>query len=148
MKSLLYAKDPNFMKDNMCYIGAVRKYFDEGKTGPLASWATQDEIKTHEKIFDPSNGGYGPCLNWYRAAIRHFNDQDDAAIKEADYIIKQPTLLLTCSRDPIGVPAIQEMTMKPFVENLTVESLDSGHFVQKEKADEVNKILEAFIEKP
>jgi soluble epoxide hydrolase/lipid-phosphate phosphatase len=36
--------------------------------------------------------------------------------------------------------------MKPLVPNLRVEDLDTGHWIMLEKPDEVNKILEDFIE--
>ena len=37
--------------------------------------------------------------------------------------------------------------MRPWVKDLLVKEMDSGHFVQAEKANEVNKTLEEFIEK-
>lgn len=36
--------------------------------------------------------------------------------------------------------------MRPLVPDLKVETLSGGHWLQLEKADEVNKILEEFIE--
>jgi soluble epoxide hydrolase/lipid-phosphate phosphatase len=145
VNSLLFAADPTFVKDKMCYIGASRTYFEEGQTGPIASWITPDEIAIHEKIFSPSNGGYGPPLNWYKAQIANLNTPDEDGIEEAKHHLQQPTLLVTCSKDYIAVPAMQEMTMKPCVENLTVKEIDAGHRVQAEKPEELNKTLETFI---
>jgi soluble epoxide hydrolase / lipid-phosphate phosphatase len=36
--------------------------------------------------------------------------------------------------------------MRPLVPDLKVEKVDGGHWLQLEKADEVNKTLERFIE--
>ena len=129
----------------MCYIGATRTYFEEGQTGPLAQWISPEEIAIHEQIFAPSNGGYGPCLNWYKAQIANLNTPDEDGIEEAKHHLQQPTLLVTCSKDYIAVPAMQEMAMKPCVKNLMIKQIDSGHWVQAEKSEELNKILEAFI---
>lgn len=35
--------------------------------------------------------------------------------------------------------------MRPFVPDLKVETVNGGHWLQLEKEDEVNKILEEFI---
>jgi len=145
VNSLLYPADPTFVKDKMCYIGATRKYFKEGQTGPIAPWVSPEEIATHEKIFGPSNGGYGPCLNWYKAQIANLNTPDEDGIEEAKHHPQQHALLVTCSKDYIAVPSMQEMAMKPCVKNLTIKHIDSGHWVQAEKSEELNMILQAFI---
>ena len=36
--------------------------------------------------------------------------------------------------------------MRPLVPDLKVENVNGGHWLQLEKADEVNKILEEFME--
>ena len=148
VNSLIFPQDPLSVKNNMCLIGAVRTYISEGQKGPIASWVTPSEIETHNKIFDPSSGGggYGPPLNWYKAEIANLNTPDDGAVPEERYHIQQPTLLVTCTYDYIAVPKMQEDGMKPYVKDLTVKELPSGHFVQSEKADEVNEVLKAFFE--
>ena len=103
-------------------------------------------METHTKIFAPANGGYGPPLNWYKAQIRHFNDEDEASIPAERSFIEQPTLLVTCSQDPVGAPGVAEAGTRPFVKNLQVTQIDTGHWLQLEKPDEVNQILKHFFE--
>ena len=146
LNALLFAQDPKFMSDHMSPIGAMRTYIEKGQKGPIGSWVTPEEVETWHKIFDPSKGGCGPPLNWYKAQIANLNSQDEFAVPEERYHIEQPALLITCSYDYIAVPKMQVGGMEPFVKNLTVKEIASGHFVQSEKADEVNKTLEAFIE--
>ena len=146
LDSLIFAKDPKFMSDNMCPIGAMRSFFEQGKTCPLASWVTPEELKTWHKIIDPSKGGCGPPTNWYKAQIANLNSQDEFALSEEALEIEQPTLLITCTHDYIAVPKMQVEAMEPLVRDLTVKEIASGHFVLSEKADEVNKTLEAFFE--
>ena len=141
----MYAADPLVVKDNMCYPGATKAYLEQGKTSPKASWITNEEIATHGKIFEPSSGGFTPSLNWYKAQIRNLNAADDINIEQARYHLHQPTLLVTCCIDYIGVAALQQTTMRPYVKNLTVEKFDTGHWVAVEKANELNKVVEAFI---
>ena len=103
-------------------------------------------MKTHNKIFAPENGGYGPPLNWYKCQIRHFNDEDDAGIPAESSFIEQPTLLVTCSKDPVGAPEMAEAGTRPFIKDLQVKQVGTGHWLQLEKPNEVNEILKNFFE--
>ncbi len=40
----------------MCIPGATRTYFEEGKTGPIASWVSAQEKGVHDRMFAPENG--------------------------------------------------------------------------------------------
>ena len=147
MNSLFFPADPDSAKETMCPPGATRDYITSGKTQPLASWISPQEISNYNEIFAPENGGYGPSLNWYKAQIANLNTIDDAEVPEERYHLQVPALLVTCTKDYIAVPMMQEGLMRPWVKDLVVKEIDSGHFVQVEKADEVNKTLEEFIEK-
>ncbi|KAL8793176.1 MAG: hypothetical protein Q9195_004206 [Heterodermia aff. obscurata] len=144
--SSLFPADPLSWKENLAAIGAARRWFEENKVGPVASWLSSEEVKTHNKIFAPENGGYGPPLNWYKSRISHVNNEDEASIPEEKSLIGQPTLLVTCSKDPVGVAGIAEARTRPFVKNLQVKQVDTGHWLQLEKPDEVNQILKDFFE--
>ena len=134
------------MKENMSLLGAARRWWEEGRVGPMPSWLSHEEVETHYRHFASENGGYGPGLNWYKSQIRNLDSENEASIPEERKSIQQPTLLLTCRDDPIGVPVLQEAATKPFVRNLTIKQIDTGHWPQLEKPDEVNEILKTFLE--
>ena len=142
----IFPADPLSWKENLAAIGAARQWFEEGRVGPLAPWLSSEEVQTHSKIFAPENGGYGPPLNWYKAQIRLFNDADEASLPAERSFIEEPTLLVTCSKDPVGAPAVAEAATRPFVKNLQVKQIDTGHWLQLEKPDEVNQMLKDFFE--
>ena len=73
------------------------------------------------------------------------NAKDEKEIPQEKWHVEQKTLLVTCKRDPIGVPVLQTETMKQWVKGLTVKEVDAGHWGQKERASEFNEILEDFI---
>ncbi len=129
----------------MCLIGAARSWFAEGKTSALASYVSSEEIDIHDQIFAPENGGYGPPLMWYKAQMANVNVHDEATLAAEQSHIKQPTLLITAANDYIAIPSMQEQGMRPYVKNLKVESVDTGHWLQLEKPDEVNQTLERFF---
>ena len=145
MHSLLFPTDHTFTKDHMCHLGATRSYFQNGTTGPLASWITPSELSKWDQIFSPSNGGLSPPLCWYKAQIANLNTPDEDKISDEAKHIHQQTLLITCTHDAIAVPAIQEQGMRPFVKDLVIREFSSGHWVQAEKAAELNACLELFV---
>ncbi|KAL8927452.1 MAG: hypothetical protein Q9208_002257 [Pyrenodesmia sp. 3 TL-2023] len=60
--------------------------------------------------------------------------------------IEKPTLLVTCTDDCVAVPAMQEGQMREFVLGMEVRTVKAGHWVQLEKAEEVNAILKDFLD--
>ena len=101
----------------------------------------------HKKIFAKEQGGYGPALNWYKCQIANLNTPDEAQVPKDDWYLKSPTLLIKCKHDPVGVPRVQEMGMRPWIKDelLEVVEIDSGHFCLLEKPRETNEALERFI---
>ena len=60
--------------------------------------------------------------------------------------LTHPTLLIASTSYVITVTINYPELMRPLVPDLKVENVNGGHWLQLEKADEVNKILEEFIE--
>ncbi|KAL8753641.1 MAG: hypothetical protein Q9199_004908 [Rusavskia elegans] len=146
--AVAYASSYDFSKDNLCYLGAARRYYTSGTPGPIAAWFADHEIEMHKKIFSKEQGGYGPPLNWYKCEIANLNGPDEAKVAKEDYYLMVPSLLVKCKCGPLGVPAVQEMGMKPWIEEelLTVVEIESGHWCLLEKPRETIEALERFFE--
>ena len=69
-----------------------------------------------------------------------------SAIPTSAVNITKPVLLLTASKDPIGTPGRAENSTRPFALHFRAKSIDSGHFMMLEKANEVNEALRDFFE--
>lgn len=78
--------------------------------------------------------------------MANLNTSDEAEIPPERFLIQQRTLLITCAKDILGIPAMQEGAMRPFVKNLQVEKVDTGHWLQLEKPEEVNELLKTFFD--
>lgn len=52
--------------------------------------------------------------------------------------------MVAAKQDPVGAPKFAE-SMKAYVADLTWKEVDAGHWLQLEKSDEVNGILEDFF---
>jgi soluble epoxide hydrolase/lipid-phosphate phosphatase len=68
----------------------------------------------------------------------------NAEIPTPAHTLTHPTLLIA-STNFITVAVNFPEQMRPLVPDLKVENVDGGHWLQLEKAEEVNKILEAFV---
>ena len=145
--SIVYSASEEFVKDRLCRPGATREYWTSGTPGSIASWLTPDEIAMHNKIFASEQGGYGPPLNWYKCHVANLNTPDEAQVPKDDWHLRSPTLLIKCLNDLVGVPAVQEKGMRPWIKDelLEVVEIDSGHWCQLQKPQETNEILERFI---
>jgi pimeloyl-ACP methyl ester carboxylesterase len=91
---------------------------------------------------------FGPAMNWYRSTIHGLNQEDEQsalAANDIDATLHLPVFMIAASRDPIagGTTAVERM--RAAVENLKVETLPTGHWVQLERAEEVNALLEGFV---
>ena len=64
-------------------------------------------------------------------------------ISEETYTINVPSLFIGGSRDTLFPEAVSLVPMHKYATNLKVVSLDAGHYLHIERADEVNKALEA-----
>ncbi|KAL6716818.1 hypothetical protein ACLMJK_004730 [Lecanora helva] len=159
IRTLKYTTSPSFMQKTMCPLNACRTYFLTSSTAPTTpttpspispSPFTPTETSTFQQIFSPTNGGFGPSLNWYKAQIRNLNAADESAVAEEDKVIRKEVLLVTCRDDAIAVPRLQEEGMRGFVGEegrlLKVVEMGSGHFVQLERAGEVNECIRGFVE--
>ncbi len=62
------------------------------------------------------------------------------------HTLTHPTLLITSTSYFITVTINFPEQMRPLVPDLKVENVTGGHWLQLEKADEVNKMLEVFME--
>lgn len=66
-------------------------------------------------------------------------------ISTAAHTLTHPTLLIASTGYIVTVTTNFPEQMRPLVPDLKVESVNGGHWLQLEKADEVNKILEGFM---
>lgn len=60
-------------------------------------------------------------------------------------ILQKPVLLVTASKDPVGLPSTAIGGTQPFAPDLRIVPIEAGHWVQLEKRNEVNAALEAFF---
>ena len=111
---------------------------------PLPSWLGEADLAYFTRIY--SKSGFRGGLNWYRNMDRNW----DLTAPWQDAQIHQPSLFIAGSRDSvitglIGAKRVADMerVLPNLKQKLIIEG--AGHWIQQERADEVNAALIAFL---
>jgi pimeloyl-ACP methyl ester carboxylesterase len=111
----------------------------------LPSWVTEADIDVYSAEF--SRTGFRGGLNWYRNIDRNWELL--AAYSRAS--ITQPTLFLWGDQDPtMEITGVRKWIerMQQFVPNLRQMTFPGcGHWIQQERAQEVNAAILAFLQR-
>ena len=98
---------------------------------PLGDAVLSDaELDVFVSAFEES--GFTGSINWYRNLDRNWH-----LLAEVDPTIQQPALMIYGDRDTIQ----RAENLTTFVPNVEVVSLNTGHWIQQEQPDEVNRIM-------
>jgi soluble epoxide hydrolase/lipid-phosphate phosphatase len=104
--------------------------------------STREQWKTITR----AQGGVETAQRWYKALLRGINSEDEDEVRSMSGMMEQPSLFITADRDPVGLPARQLMVTLPYAPGMRIRSVDSGHFLHIEQADEVNEHLYEFFQ--
>jgi pimeloyl-ACP methyl ester carboxylesterase len=100
---------------------------NEAKGEPILS---ERDVEVYLKAFKSS--GFTPGINWYRNLDRNWH-----ILGSANPIINHPCLMIYGEQDLI--PKFNRIDQ--FVPNVTVASIDCGHWIQQELPDETNRVI-------
>ena len=123
----LYRKNetPGEPEPGMAMINLARAETPRGE-----ALLTEDELRVFTSAFETS--GFTGGINWYRNLDRNWH-----LLAEVDPTIQQPALMIYGDRDTIQ----RAENLTTFVPNVEVVSLNTGHWIQQEQPDEVNRIM-------
>jgi pimeloyl-ACP methyl ester carboxylesterase len=129
-----------FVEDGKGFLG------EANADRPLPHWLSETDLAYFTEAYRKS--GFRGGLNWYRNIDRNW----ELTAPWQDAQIRQPSLFIAGSRDSvitglIGAKRIADM--ERVLPNLRGKLIidGAGHWVQQERADEVNAALIAFLKK-
>ena len=85
----------------------------------------------------------GP-LKWYRTMKPDWEDAKAIADNGGTFFIDKPTMFI-CGKNDQFVPCAISQGMEQFFSDFTKHELDSGHWLQIEKADTVNELFQEWL---
>ncbi|MFI8480656.1 alpha/beta fold hydrolase [Pseudomonas sp. NPDC078700] len=109
----------------------------------LPDWCSAEDFTLYVEAF--KKHGFRGALNWYRNFERNWQKTEFLQ----DVTVEQPTLFLVGDQDPVATLEAHTISRMPNrVSNLEQHQLtECGHWIQSEKAEEVNTLLLAFLAK-
>lgn len=97
---------------------------------------SDDELSVYITAFNKT--GFTPSINWYRNLNRNWH-----LLGDVSPILHQPTLMIYGEKDII--PPLPNI--KDFVPNIDIKSLNTGHWIQEERPEELNQMILEWLEK-
>lgn len=97
---------------------------------------SDDDLSVYISGF--KQNGFTPSINWYRNLNRNWD-----LLGEVSPIVHQKTLMVYGEKDVI--PPLPNI--KDFVPNIDVKTLDTGHWIQEERPEELNQMILQWLEK-
>jgi pimeloyl-ACP methyl ester carboxylesterase len=142
-----------------CYDGATpdvhqsNGFIREGETfistvpdeAPLPPWMSPGHFAEYVAAF--SAGGFKAPLDWYRNLDRNWS----LTAHLQDARIPVPAAFVVGDRDPVRHYSGQhEAGLKDWLPDLRMQVVvpGAGHWIQQERAEEVNRLLLAFLRMP
>ncbi|PTS83937.1 alpha/beta hydrolase [Pseudomonas sp. HMWF032] len=130
----------HFLQEKPAGAGLFEGMLDPGA---LPVWCDNAAFDHYRKTFE-GRGFYG-ALNWYRNFERNWLRTEALADRQ----IEQPALFLLGDQDPVGT--LEAYTLKQMpkrVPQLEQHVLsECGHWIQNEKAEQVNRLLLDFLQR-
>lgn len=145
--SILYTPNAASWIPNFAQIGGLRRSLASGiSIGPLACWDSQDHKDHWMRQFSRTDA-INSAVNIYRRIMRGVNAADEAGLDPAKGTIEVPVLVIGGSEDKVTPPEMAVNSTTMFARaGLQAVAVDAGHWVQMEKADEVNSALLDFFQ--
>lgn len=135
-----FAKNPDIWRTDFAPLDAARRWIIEQKRTDRAEFFTDEDDRVIRSIVAE---GMTTKLNWYRSAIANIDYEDEKSLNSS---IQRPVLFIGGSKDAICLPkAFAEQ--KNFIADLEQTILDSSHWIMEEKPNEVNRIVEQWLNK-
>ncbi|MCG7437845.1 alpha/beta fold hydrolase [Lysinibacillus fusiformis] len=97
---------------------------------------SDDDLSVYITAFNKT--GFTPSINWYRNLNRNWD-----LLGGVSPILHQPTLMIYGEKDII--PPLPNI--KDFVPNIDIKSLNTGHWIQEERPEELNQMILEWLEK-
>lgn len=91
---------------------------------------------------------YLPTSSTYTLAkLTHPRFRPPTALSNEQSRITKPALFVAAARDPLCLAAFGKEHMQQYVPHADIVELDTGHWTTLEKSEELNEILDKWLEK-
>jgi soluble epoxide hydrolase/lipid-phosphate phosphatase len=129
-----------------CAPDGLKNWLEQDKKGSVEAYA--NERMRHDFISRMSRDGFAASLCYYRVLVDGVFYEQDKGLPAEDFVINVPYLFVAATQDVVCVPqAIEEVKQMGYTPQLTVETVDAGHWCMLSKPKEVGEIFIKWLEK-
>lgn len=162
MEMLMFAEDSERLwKQYFCAMGGLEKWLLGDEQAVMFEGVSEEMLEQRKVTFKPGEAntlsndsvpGYTGSLNWYASHNRNLNVTDEQTERTdwQTYKTDKDVLLVLGENDPSSSPDMHIGMAKAYVDDvskqMTVHTIDAGHFLMIQQADKLNSMLQEFLE--
>ncbi|GJE94742.1 alpha/beta hydrolase [Phanerochaete sordida] len=139
----VYPKDPNSWVTWMLTPGKTAECIESNILLGRPDWFLEEEYAKVRQ--DLLTNGVASGLLWYANELEGNDNDESLRIPQEAYAIKVPALFIGASKDVLLRESAGLVQMRKHATALHIASVDAGHYLHIEAAEEVNRILEEWI---
>jgi soluble epoxide hydrolase/lipid-phosphate phosphatase len=137
------------MKDVLCVEGGIEAWLeDDANVGAEVLPYAQDPGFRKKWIDRLKQDGWTGPLNWYKAITGDVGiDAEKAAVEAGRNVLDVPYLFVAATQDPLApAAAVQGLQAQGLLKDVTVKSVEAGHWCMLEKPDEVGSAILTWLD--
>jgi soluble epoxide hydrolase/lipid-phosphate phosphatase len=137
------------MKDVLCVEGGIEAWLEDSAnaSAEVLPYAQDPEFRKAWIDRLKKDGWTGP-LNWYKAITGDVGiDDEKAAVEAGRDVLDIPYLFVEATQDPLApVAAVQGLQAQGLLKDVTVKSVEAGHWCMMEKPDEIGSAIVTWLD--
>ncbi|KIY48043.1 alpha/beta-hydrolase [Fistulina hepatica ATCC 64428] len=141
--TLLYPSDPSLWKTALCPFGGLDAYLAVGKVQPLPKWLSNEDYEHMKRML--LDGGFRAPTNYYRVMVRHLEYEQTLTVDVKNKKIDKLIFYGGALQDYVCLAQPAKMSLVGLSDDYTTHEFDTSHWLQIEKPDEFNTVLEKWI---
>ncbi|TBU32927.1 alpha/beta-hydrolase [Dichomitus squalens] len=144
--TLWYTSDPDLWRKVLAPTGQLEPWLNAGKQAPLAPFVSAED-KARMLADWRKAGGLGAALKWFKVMASDLMGKDDEGPSPVKDKLKleHPVFFAGCQGDAVCLAKPSEEILRQLCPNGTVQTFDTGHWVQLEAPEKINKALLAWM---
>lgn len=138
---VMFAADAKTWNKHFHPSGGLKDFVENNRRQEVASWFSRELQESHLEAFGRDEG-HGGASNYYVMMARNLSIPDEQ--KYSNFKIPHPTIAVL-PREPVSTREMQKQMLSAWAPNLNVITVDAGHWVHMEMAEETNVAIESLL---
>lgn len=139
---VLFTADPSTWTPHFHSLQGFKDFVEQGRRQRTGDWYPAELRARHVQLFGRRDGHRGPS-QYYKMLDQNLSLRDEEG--HGDFQMGRFPKLLVVPEQPAAATEMQIGMLGAWAPGLVVVTVDSGHWVHLERAEETNRAIEAMI---